>query len=121
MCHWNPVTLHHGWRRFFAQSIVSCVRGDGPTMDTPPRRTLAEVDLTPRKKRRSRSRSRSQGYWDRLNASLARQQRERHAAERREMRERHADERATRRLEAESNWMRARHPAEHTRLGFADQ
>ena len=90
-------------------------------MDTPPRRTIAEVDLTPRKKLRSRSRSRSQGYWDRLNASLARQQRERHAADRREMRERHADERATRRLEQEGNWMRARHHADHIRLGFADQ
>ena len=90
-------------------------------MDTPPRRNIADVDLTPRKKRRSRSRSRSHGYWDRLNASLARQQRERHADERREMRERHADERATRRLEAESNWMRARQHADHIRFGFADQ
>ena len=90
-------------------------------MDTPPRRTLAEVDITPRKKLRTSSRSRSQDYWNRLNAALTRQQRERHAAERREMRERHADERATRRLEQEGNWMRARHHADHIRLGFADQ
>jgi hypothetical protein len=89
-------------------------------MDTPPRRTIADVDLTPRKKLRTRSRSRSQNYWNRVNASLTRNQRERHATERREMRERHAAERATRRLEQEGNWMRTlprgTYPTRSTRL-----
>ena len=84
-------------------------------MDTPPRRKIAAVDLTPRKKLRSRSRSRSQGYWERLNASLAHQQRERHAEERRSMLEHQT------RLEAEGNWMLARQYADQIRRGFADQ
>ena len=105
---------------FFAQSIVSCVRGDGPTMNTPPRRTPADVEFTPRKKKKprsrsgSRSRSRSPGYWERLNASLAHQQRVRHAEERRGMLEHQ------RRLEAEGNWMLAREYADFLR-GFAVQ